>query len=85
MIYIEDHQVSDLLDYPALIDALATAFRTCDEPPARQHYTITGRLFELTRGTCAGRISDEEITLFKSVGSSLEDLAAAVLLASRIN
>ncbi len=40
MIRIEDHQISELLDYPALIDALATAFRTCDEPPVRQQYTI---------------------------------------------
>ena len=40
MIRIEDHQILELLDYPALIDALATAFRTCDEPPARQQYTI---------------------------------------------
>jgi len=29
----------------------------------------------------AGRTSDEEITLFKSVGTALEDLAAAKLVA----
>lgn len=38
---------------------------------------ILGDLFSLTRGTCPGRESDEAITLFKSVGNALEDLAAA--------
>ncbi|MEQ8206478.1 MAG: ornithine cyclodeaminase family protein [Woeseia sp.] len=38
---------------------------------------IVGDLFELTRGTCSTRRSPEAITLFKSVGSALEDLAAA--------
>ena len=46
---------------------------------------IRGDLFELTRDECKGRLSDEDITLFKSVGTSLEDLAAAELLASRID
>jgi hypothetical protein len=40
MIHIDDQQVSKLLDYLALIDALATAFRSYREPPARQQYTI---------------------------------------------
>jgi ornithine cyclodeaminase len=40
---------------------------------------ILGDLFSLTRGTCPGRQSDDAITLFKSVGSALEDLAAAEL------
>jgi ornithine cyclodeaminase len=42
---------------------------------AREH--IVAELAELLRGQCAGRRSDEEITLFKSVGTALEDLAAA--------
>jgi ornithine cyclodeaminase len=41
------------------------------------HGDIVGDLFSLTRGTCPGRQSDDAITLFKSVGSALEDLAAA--------
>jgi ornithine cyclodeaminase len=41
---------------------------------------IAGDLFELARGTGQGRRSAEEITLFKSVGSAIEDLAAAVLV-----
>lgn len=40
---------------------------------------IVGDLFELCRGDVAGRRSDDEVTLFKSVGTALEDLAAAAL------
>lgn len=40
---------------------------------------IAGDLYDLTRGTALGRTSDTEITLFKSVGAALEDLAGAVL------
>ncbi|WP_312798126.1 ornithine cyclodeaminase family protein [Tianweitania sp.] len=39
---------------------------------------IVGDLFDLTRGTAKGRQSADEITLFKSVGAALEDLAAAI-------
>ena len=39
---------------------------------------VLGELSELCRGTVNGRRSAEEITLFKSVGASIEDLAAAV-------
>ena len=41
---------------------------------------ISGDLFALCRGTASGRQSASEITLFKSVGSAIEDLAAAMLL-----
>lgn len=41
---------------------------------------IRGDLFELCRGSAKGRAADNEITLFKSVGSAIEDLAAAMLL-----
>ena len=41
---------------------------------------VLGDLFDLTRGSVGGRRNDEEITLFKSVGSALEDLAAAQAL-----
>jgi ornithine cyclodeaminase len=39
---------------------------------------VLGDLFELARGTVAGRGSPEEITFFKSVGAAIEDLAAAI-------
>ena len=38
---------------------------------------IAGDLAALLRGDCAGRVERDEITLFKSVGTALEDLAAA--------
>ncbi|MBT8114915.1 MAG: hypothetical protein KJP04_06025, partial [Arenicella sp.] len=40
---------------------------------------IVADLYELTRGTQAGRQSADEITVFKSVGTALEDLTAAIL------
>jgi ornithine cyclodeaminase len=40
---------------------------------------IAGDLFELTRGSRAGRRYHDQITLFKSVGAAIEDLAAAQL------
>jgi ornithine cyclodeaminase len=40
---------------------------------------IRGSLGELCRGTIAGRTASEQITLFKSVGTAIEDLAAAEL------
>ncbi|WP_349369557.1 ornithine cyclodeaminase family protein [Salinarimonas sp.] len=43
---------------------------------AREH--VRGDLFGLCRGETAGRGGDAEITLFKSVGAALEDLAAAM-------
>jgi ornithine cyclodeaminase/alanine dehydrogenase-like protein (mu-crystallin family) len=41
---------------------------------------VRGDLFELCRGEARGRGSATEITLFKSVGTAIEDLAAAMLL-----
>ena len=41
---------------------------------------LQGDLAALCRGERRGRDSDREITLFKSVGSALEDLAAAQLV-----
>jgi alanine dehydrogenase len=40
--------------------------------------SIAADLAELTRKVHPGRTSDQEITLFKSVGASLEDLAGAI-------
>lgn len=46
--------------------------------------SILADLHELARGEKAGRGSDDEITLFKSVGAALEDLAAAVAVFDRM-
>jgi ornithine cyclodeaminase len=45
---------------------------------------IRGDLFDLCRGVAKGRRSADEITLFKSVGTAIEDLAAAMLVWSRL-
>jgi ornithine cyclodeaminase len=41
---------------------------------------VVAELRELVTGTVAGRTDREQITLFKSVGLALEDLAAATLV-----
>ena len=45
---------------------------------------IQGDLFDLCRGTVKGRRRKDEITLFKSVGTAIEDLAAAMLVWSSL-
>jgi len=45
---------------------------------------VAGDLFELTRGERAGRRFYTQITLFKSVGTALEDLAGAQLTVERV-
>ena len=45
---------------------------------------IAGDLFDMTRGERAGRRYYDQVTLFKSVGSALEDLAAAQLAIERV-
>ncbi len=45
---------------------------------------IAGDLFELCRGDRRGRQTPDEITVFKSVGTALEDLAAAELLLAKV-
>jgi alanine dehydrogenase len=41
---------------------------------------VQGDLFDLCRGTVKGRGSPQEITLFKSCGTALEDLATAIMV-----
>ena len=45
---------------------------------AIEHADIVADLFELARGEKSGRQGADEITLFKSVGAALEDLAAGI-------
>lgn len=44
---------------------------------------VLGDLHDLTRGAVQGRASAAEITFFKSVGASIEDLAAAIAVYER--
>jgi len=46
---------------------------------------IKSDLFELCNGSKQGRMSDKEITLFKSVGHALEDLAAGLFVFGKLN
>lgn len=65
------------VDTPAALSEggdVAVAIR--DGGIAREH--VRGDLFGLCRGETAGRSGEAEITLFKSVGAALEDLAAAM-------
>ena len=41
---------------------------------------VKGDLAELCRGTAKSRASADEITLFKSAGTAIEDLATAIML-----
>ena len=56
--------------------------------PLRRHVIkkadIRGDLFDLCRGKAKGRTSEKQITLFKSVGNAIEDLAAAMLVWRRV-
>jgi alanine dehydrogenase len=45
---------------------------------------IRGDLFDLCRGTAKGRTSPAEITLFKSAGTAIEDLATAIMLFAKV-
>jgi ornithine cyclodeaminase len=45
---------------------------------------ILGTLQDLLLGTCPSRTSPEQITVFKSVGFALEDLALASWLAHQV-
>jgi ornithine cyclodeaminase len=46
--------------------------------------SVRGDLFELARNKVKGRTSASQITLFKSVGTAIEDLAAAMLVWRRL-
>jgi ornithine cyclodeaminase/alanine dehydrogenase-like protein (mu-crystallin family) len=50
-------------------------FRITDD---RQH--VLGELADLIRGRIHGRSHEDDITLFKSVGTAIEDLALAKLV-----
>jgi len=60
-----------LVECGDLVDPLKAGVITRDD--------IQGDLFQLTRGERPGRGGPDEITVFKGVGTALEDLAAAAL------
>ena len=72
-IYV-DTRAGALADSGELVHALAAGLISAAD--------IRGELSELARGSVSGRRDPGEITLFKSVGCALEDLAAAELAVS---
>jgi ornithine cyclodeaminase/alanine dehydrogenase-like protein (mu-crystallin family) len=46
---------------------------------------IHGELGQVVLGEIPGRDTDDEITLFKSVGNAIQDLALANLIMEKIN
>jgi alanine dehydrogenase len=69
-IYV-DTRAGALAESGELVQGLAAGVITAAD--------IRGELSDLARGLVSGRRSAEEITLFKSVGTAIEDLAAAEL------
>jgi alanine dehydrogenase len=69
-IYVDTRQGA-LAESGELVQAMARGLITAAD--------VHGDLAALTRGTASGRASAAEITLFKSVGCAIEDLAAAEL------
>ena len=68
---------ADVLKNPGdIVQPLEAGVITADD--------VVGDLFGLAQGTCAGRRADDEITLFKSMGTAIEDLAAATLALERL-
>ena len=68
---------ADILKKPGdIVQPLEAGVITADD--------VVGDLFGLAQGTCAGRRADDEITLFKSMGTAIEDLAAATLALERL-
>ena len=53
------------------------------ESDAISESDISANLYDLTRGIHKGRCSENEVTVFKSVGTALEDLTAAVMAFER--
>jgi ornithine cyclodeaminase len=72
---VVDTRAGALAEAGDLVQPLARGVITPDR--------IAGDLAELLRGDCAGRTQRDQVTLFKSVGTALEDLAAAQLVVGR--
>ncbi len=70
------------LDRASVFADTEAALSECGELAGWTRNRLTGTLVELCRGEVPGRRSATEITLFKSVGTGLEDLAAATLAVS---
>lgn len=70
-------------DARVYVDMRATALEESDDLRELPRERVVGELSEMVTGTCPLRRSRSEITLFKSVGMAIEDLAAAELIYER--
>ncbi|MEE4165589.1 MAG: hypothetical protein V2I35_06285 [Desulfocapsaceae bacterium] len=70
-----DHRVSALEETGDLIIPISRKLMTAEH--------ICAEIGEVAAGTVAGRRSDDEVTLFKSVGVAVQDLAAAAAILRR--
>jgi ornithine cyclodeaminase/alanine dehydrogenase-like protein (mu-crystallin family) len=98
MLVVTPEQTHALAPMPRLIEALRDAFRTGCSAPVRQAASVPGgagdRVIlsmpafdfyaDLVTGRRSGRVSRDEIIMFKSVGAAIEDLAAARLVIGAI-
>ena len=75
MLLPSESSLTDALPFPLLIQSLRDAFAA----GCLTNEDIRGDLASLARGQDAGRTSLEQRTVFKAVGTALEDLAAAKL------
>lgn len=66
-----------------IVDSRAAAVKESGDVIAAGADHIAGELGEVARGAVAGRQSESEVTVFKSLGLAVEDLAAADLALRR--
>jgi ornithine cyclodeaminase len=78
------HRASLFVDTPAaLVEGGDIAIAIRDGAITAE--AVKGDLARLCAGGATGRRDDDQITLFKSIGASIEDLAAARLVWSRLS
>lgn len=65
------------------VDMRDTALRESDDLRELPHDRVIGELSEMVTGTCSLRTNRDDLTLFKSVGMAIEDLAAAQFVYDR--
>jgi ornithine cyclodeaminase len=65
------------------VDMRSTALRESDDLRDIPHERVIGELSEMVTGACQLRTNQNDVTLFKSVGMAIEDLAAARLVYQR--
>ncbi|MFO1394295.1 MAG: ornithine cyclodeaminase family protein [Steroidobacteraceae bacterium] len=73
--YFVDSRASAMAQAGELLDAIAASVVTEDH--------VAGEIGEVLGGAIAGRRSDEEVTIYKSLGVAAQDIAAATIVHRR--